>query len=1221
MMNSISNVIGKNFIRTMLLLFCMISVIAMLGSEEVHAFSNYEKTYAFSFLDNISGTAGQEITDTVYTISFKNGVTLKKAMLQDMDITDWFAGEESILTPGLRVVIAEDALVGATGLKIKFTGIAYGASQDNMAMRVRNTFFDDDETDLYAWANVSFGYTKPNFNIVKSDFTQPSGTGAVGNGIYFKNSDGLTGNSSSGWKLSAKKNVEITSNNELTVYINGYMITSLGKDQDISSWFTGETWGYNSLLGITTTSFLPDGVTAKLKKAVNIGDNSFTIVFKGKPAKGSKDFIAFTIPKGICCHSGNSGSKAYTVDPLRVTNVTGKYAYNIDYDDYSELYSQFIRVTYPNIKIPNGSIITAEDQLIAEYEIVGYTGTGEKLKFKDIKVGDKLPLLTHYEEYQEGGVWKYRPSDCVSTYTGLDAEVCEINNDQTKFKVLLTGRVSAKYLVLLPYSVGIYPFAIEAARSNAGNYVPGFLENEGEFVIVQPEPHLHLSAPVKITSTKPWLLPTVENPEVVITLGDDTLARDFSVGTELGLSGYTHENPQNHANIISAVKSSLFTIKVSREAKKGDKKLYVTVLAKYPYKDYTGFVELAMPAEYLTKASTYGTQEAYYFEVGGIYLDVKEHLDYCATCSEIVLSGSVTRKYVDTFLMDSEGTLTPITILDYAPIGKEKKYFTVTTLKDIHVDKDYAVGDDVTDLVRFQEAQGNHKLLYSDDNPFYNTQVGDSPYFQNPEEHLYKIRAAKAISKDADGESSAHTFELYIDLSELTALSPSTSNFEFRIYNGKYFERVYPETVCKFNIAPEGELPAQDNSNNGNSTLDPASGIIYNNAEDIIIYATDASGKTQKDTYINLTSEKLVTDLSYDCYSLNGGSTWKAVKSAFTDAQFAKLLNKEMTFCIADKFDKKAKKPADGATIYKFGKTNAKPAAPKLKVDYVTYADPTGATAGQWTLTDTASKLLMAEDLSKLEIGIVGSDKKKVDENGYGSFPVGKGIQIKEMNGMKSETTTYYVRVKATDDTPASKAAKVTVKGQQKAPKVKADYKKETLKVKKGMTVYFGETITSDAAELTGEPKNYDDYAGKYVVVTEDMAKNGIDISNYITDSRNTIKIWMPADGKKPATAAQTIVLPKRGTIEATTLTVSNGKLKLDNKYEVYNAETGKWGKLPAVSASGEYKIRLKATAKGGAENDTTFAASSEAKLKITYGVVNAEKNKSGVTAAEIILD
>ena len=46
---------------------------------------------------------------------------------------------------------------------------------------------------------------------------------------------------------------------------------------------------------------------------------------------------------------------------------------------------------------------------------------------------------------------------------------------------------------------------------------------------------------------------------------------------------------------------------------------------------------------------------------------------------------------------------------------------------------------------------------------------------------------------------------------------------------------------------------------------------------------------------LNLTAEKLVTDFSYDCYSLDGGITWKALKAVLTDAQFTKLLNKDIT--------------------------------------------------------------------------------------------------------------------------------------------------------------------------------------------------------------------------------------------------------------------------------------------------------------------------------------
>ena len=60
---------------------------------------------------------------------------------------------------------------------------------------------------------------------------------------------------------------------------------------------------------------------------------------------------------------------------------------------------------------------------------------------------------------------------------------------------------------------------------------------------------------------------------------------------------------------------------------------------------------------------------------------------------------------------------------------------------------------------------------------------------------------------------------------------------------------------------------------------------------------------------------------------------------------------------------------------------------------------------------------------------------------------------------------------------------------------------------------------------------------------------------------------------------------------------------------------------MPTVTASCELKVRLKATAKGGKEDGSSFAASDDAILKITYGVYDAEKNKSGITAAQIVTE
>ena len=322
---------------------------------------------------------------------------------------------------------------------------------------------------------------------------------------------------------------------------------------------------------------------------------------------------------------------------------------------------------------------------------------------------------------------------------------------------------------------------------------------------------------------------------------------------------------------------------------------------------------------------------------------------------------------------------------------------------------------------------------------------------------------------------------------------------------------------------------------------------------------------------------------------------------------------------IANKYDKKTKKPADGAVIYTFDTINKRPAAPKLKAEFKTYADPTGYTPGQWTLADKSNTALSKDELAKYEIGITGSDKKTISSAGYSDLPTDAGLDFEMASGKTADSTVYLIRTKATEDTPASKAAKLTVKGQGKASKLKVDYKKEILKAKKGMIVFFGDTLSEDATELKDAPKNYSDYAGKYIVVDEAMAKSGIDISGYITDTRNTIMVWTAATEKKASTVAQVIKLAKRDSIKADKLTASGGKLKLDKKYEVYDEAKGKWGGLPKITESCELKIRLKATAKGGSESDSSYAASNSGTLKITYDVIDTEKNKSGITSAEIV--
>jgi hypothetical protein len=1184
------------------------------------------KSYTFSCSGTISGTAGTELTESVYTISFKNGTEVKKVIPKDLEITDWFSGENSVFVPGLHVYVAEDAAAGAKALKIRVTGIPYGGSSDNITMRVRNIYFDNDETDLYAWADVTFTGGKPKFAITRQTYTQPDGTGAVGDGIYFTNSDGSTGNS--GWKLNATKGVKITSGNELTVYIDGYFIQSLAKGTNISSWFTGTTWGTNSLLNYTVTSFLPEGVTAKLKNAVSVGDRSFTIVFEGTPTKGSRDLIAFTIPKGYTCHKGKYGSVADSVDGFTVTNMSGKYAYNIPYDDYIELYSQYIKVTYPKLDLPNGTVLTAEDNVYAEYELIGYTSSGAKLVFQGFSVGANFKNLTVQEQYQYGGTYHYRPSDVVGTSTGLTTTVSEISADRTKIKVLLTGQVNLDPgIYTFPFNVGIYPFAMEVSYTNAGHYVQGFLENEHEFRITQPDPGMTLSQSVNIVNTGvPWERPSIDHSEVVIDLGDDSLAMDLAKGTSLALCAKTKPGTRTGEIIYYTVTSSLFTATTSRAAKAGDKKIYITITPTMPNQDFCGFVELGLDKSYLTKAGGFGSQGAYFFKDGSIYIDVKKHVDYYATCSELIISGSVTEEWTTTYHYDSEGNVTEGQTLDFAGIGSGKVYFTVTTIKDIHVDKNYAKGDDVRDLIRLPNAQSSYpnRLYYCTGNPFYNKDYAASSAWYTME-RLYHIRAAEAITKDPDGVASAHTFKLYIDLSEFIVLSPLVADFELVIYDSieQCNQRIYAEKVCKFNIAPEGEIPEKPEQGSSGSGAAENDGIDYSGQQDVIIYAKDDEGKPATDVYINMTQEKLVTEFDYKWYSVAGGVKWKEAKKPLTDKQFQSLLNKNMTLWLTDKYDKKAKKPADDAVVFKFDTTLARPKAPKLKVEYESYADNTGSTPGQWGLADKDLNPISEDELAALEIAVVAADKKNISEKGFGAWPAQGGLAVSELSNNKQTTVFYYVRIKATETSPASKMVKISVKGEQKAPNLKADYKKESIKLKDGMYIYFGDTSPSALKELAADAVSFEDYDGKVVyIATKDAAKQPVSISGYLTETRNTVLIWTAATKKKPATAVQSILLAARAVVKNTELEVSKGKAKLDTKkYEVYNEKTGKWGSLPKVTESCELKVRIKPTAKGGKEDDKTFAASSEATLVITWGVYDEAKKKSGITAAEIVTE
>lgn len=384
--------------------------------------------------------------------------------------------------------------------------------------------------------------------------------------------------------------------------------------------------------------------------------------------------------------------------------------------------------------------------------------------------------------------------------------------------------------------------------------------------------------------------------------------------------------------------------------------------------------------------------------------------------------------------------------------------------------------------------------------------------------------------------------------------------------------------------------------------------IDYTPRDDVKIYATLSGTSTVTGGAINMTQGKLETTVSYACYSTDGGQKWK--KGTLNDKQFEKLLNKGMTFCIADGYDKKAKRPGDGAKIYVFPKTQAQPKAPKFKIDFTTFADATGETTGQYTLMlvdgSNATLIESSKIRSDYEIGIVSG--KTVNSDGYGVWPVSGGLTIAGLEGSKTQKTTYFIKTQATATTPSSKVVKISVSGIQKAPNVKIDYKKEILKGKENLSMSVDDVL-------------------KVTKMSKDDAKTPIDISAYLQVGVQTeFKIWFAASEKKPASAIQTISAAARATAatsEAVTYNASKHTVTLSKDYEVYDPDKEKWGGVPKVTTAGTstFRIRRKADAKGGKETDdyTAYAAGEEMKLVIEYGEYTSGKStKNGILSAEV---
>ncbi|MBP5291781.1 MAG: hypothetical protein J6Y90_04115, partial [Lachnospiraceae bacterium] len=457
------------------LIMCLTAVVFK-GSEPVktHAVLR-DKTYSFGMSITVSGTVCTTIEEQTCAININGGASLVRPIAAGTDISKWFMGSESPLPAGLKVTVTEDAEIGAKQLKIKFSGTVYGASQDTIKMQPQNIYFDETESDWYAYASVQFGTTgaAPKFNIVRT-FTKPSGYNAVGVSIYVKDQKSGT----TGWKLEGEKGKPITQNNELDVVIDGNFLVPMSAGYNVSSWFTGELYDYNNTTSLSRGSALPEGITVKLKNAVKVGDNSFTLVFSGTPTKGSMNLLAFTIPAGYVSYNRMSITQGDWQSGCKVTNITGKYSYYISTDNDAEMHSEFVKITYPDVSIEAGKPITEADNLIVEIEICGEVN-GVPITFKGV-TKNKTTLRGMCYQNPSTGAW----NDILYTSLGLEAKVFEISDDQTKIRARIYG--TPKKQRSYPASLIGRGYTLYSSYNSAGHLISGFTSGDGPITVVEP---------------------------------------------------------------------------------------------------------------------------------------------------------------------------------------------------------------------------------------------------------------------------------------------------------------------------------------------------------------------------------------------------------------------------------------------------------------------------------------------------------------------------------------------------------------------------------------------------------------------------------------------------------------------------------------------------------------------------------------------------------------
>ncbi len=316
-----NNYMTRTFFGSIFALLIIMLSVALASSKEAKAASNFCNVYADIINETpgkIVGTVGQEITPYYFTITvhrcldthemyYVDGVDPK--FQQDYavgyDATSWFMGvlneydnKFKILPTGLKITVADAIHAGDTTARFKISGKPIMGGNWYLPFNLSEKFFCSEsfynsldskhKKILDQTAETSYG--------IQLDINRNAWSG-IGPKMSV---DQL--------KIQGEAGVPITPV-EFTYNIQGgNFITSLPANMDVSDWFRSYDWYYLDYANDEEWIYckLPEGLHAKIKNAVSIGDRSITFIIYGTPIYGSRDCLAFEIPAdGYVSQSGS----------------------------------------------------------------------------------------------------------------------------------------------------------------------------------------------------------------------------------------------------------------------------------------------------------------------------------------------------------------------------------------------------------------------------------------------------------------------------------------------------------------------------------------------------------------------------------------------------------------------------------------------------------------------------------------------------------------------------------------------------------------------------------------------------------------------------------------------------------------------------------------------------------------------------------------------------